>query len=79
MRNFSEVKICNCSECGEEIRTVWVNGRRIGDGPTRRMNGRPLCESCEYVPVPKSCSRGVKDDEASPWQEVAIRHMEDSQ
>jgi hypothetical protein len=38
-------RICNCSECGAEIVTMWQGGERISE-PPHRINDRPVCVRC---------------------------------
>lgn len=70
------VKVCNCAECGQELRSFWLNGQRIGTTVAGRIKGRPYCLLCLTVhPPPPGLVRGA--EEPDPWQENAIRILED--
>jgi hypothetical protein len=62
------VKYCNCAACGKLLKTDDLAGR---------IMGRPYCETC-LEPHILPARRGGPMEEVSPWQEIAIRQLEDA-
>ena len=70
------MKVCNCSECGDQIETLWLDGKRILGEVLRSKEGRPLCDQCAWVPVPSWSRAGPQEEDSGPWNQNAIRAME---
>lgn len=70
------IKACNCAECGVELRSVWRGGSPIDTEVAGRIKGRPYCCSClrPHRPPEKPAR---PDDGPGPWQDLAIRLLED--
>ena len=60
------VKHCNCAGCG-----TLLSGDVAG-----RIMGRPYCETCLKPPTVRRGSAPLRED-TGPWQQNAIRHLED--
>ena len=68
---MEEEKVCNCAGCGKELRTRSAHTEVKG-----RIKGRPYCGGClEPRPIHPGTYGPLED--AGPWQENAIRHLED--
>ena len=76
---WPDLKVCNCQECGKLLQAPDQRG------PLEQRHtcaGRPICSTCLRL-HPHASSVGTPfatpfrdGDEASPWQENAIRDLE---
>lgn len=83
--NAEDVKLCNCAECGCELlgdsMRVWYfshsedKRKQLPQLVYLHLNGRPYCMGCSRKKPPPQ-RKGTRND-ISPWQENAIRHLED--
>jgi len=67
----SDVKICNCAECGKELTVCKLESQVAG-----RIKGRPYCSDCLEVLTPSSGTPSPMEDTGG-YQDIAIRIMED--
>jgi hypothetical protein len=88
----AEMKVCNCANCGDLLRGESCSGDPGDYGlnekqwlkmPPRvnaRVSGRPYCMACMSVYKRThnygSSRAAGKGDEANPWIENAVRHLE---
>ena len=82
-------KICNCSQCGDEIFTQWSDDYSERLSPRLlQVKGRPVCGRCDDLENPlfrehharrdvHRAGRAVFEDD-NPWQGLATRILEDS-
>lgn len=67
-----DVKVCNCANCGKEL----IVREKISD-VAGRIKGRPYCSGCLEAHKPPAGFYGSLLDDTGPWQDIAIRRMED--
>lgn len=75
-----DARMCNCAECGRELlakEDAWriKEGMRKMNVVAGRMHGRPYCHTCLTVRRPPPSP--ATPDDISPYQENAIRDLED--
>lgn len=77
-----DVKLVNCAQCGCELLGESMHGivnpsecgRPFVGG---RINGRPYCNDCLRVPTLRGWYSGPQDEDWDPWQQNAVRQLED--
>lgn len=85
--NSGDIRYCNCAGCGTELLgdssenlAIALRYYRFSDLPrmvTGRIMGRPYCLNCLQVRKIPSRPATFDKDGSSPYQDNAIRDMED--
>jgi hypothetical protein len=63
-----KTKFCNCASCGILLQSAGIAGR---------IMDRPYCASC-LTAYPTKPGRYGRIEDTGPWQDIAIRRMEDT-
>lgn len=81
-----ELRYCNCAECEclllGDSHAPWyarLSAKEQGKLPPlvfTRVKGRPYCITCGMRSLPPPLP-ATREDDGSPWQQNAVREMED--
>ena len=84
----TELLYCNCAGCHKELlgdsfrgwyhQQTQAKQEKLAPPVAGRIHGRPYCSLCLKSLYPSEGKSGRKEDD-SPWQQNAIRDMEDAE